>query len=171
MGFVVTAAELMEGSELLTQRFSAEGGPEKLQTLIEEAYGILHDLTCRSFGDGDLETPGEEVPTWLGPTAIRAMRLKAEQMVLRTGSAKERKRGAGRGNLASFRAGSYAESYFGPGEIAKSKTLDSDTSVAEALWALCTDACKEKWLALWSDVPAPAAGIIGIEWSDRPGGY
>lgn len=171
MGFVVTAAELQEGSELLTQRFPEPDGPEKLQRLIEEAYPILHDITCRSFGTGALQTPGEDVPTWLAGTALRAMRLKAEQMVMRTGSAKERKRGSGRGNLASFRAGSYAESYFGPGEIAKSKMLDSDPSVSEALWTLCTQECKDAWIALWSGVHAPAAGIMGIEWSDRPGGY
>lgn len=172
-----TPDEIRERSPLLADRFPKPTAPvedKELAVWIEDAAALVSSLTCRPIGipDGEVPEGMEEVPTHLKSLAKRAVAMKIERLVLQFGSKRERQSG-GAFNLRGFRAGSYAEDYFGPEEAIKAKRLDPDQNTAEVLWALATEACREAWEAFWDPENAqqPASAVRAFDWSQRPGSY
>lgn len=149
--------------------------PDPLQPWIDEAVALVSSMTGRTIGD--VENPigscgSEDVPTGLEPLARRAIVSKIEQAANRGLTFTSRRGTIRAGRLASFSAGSYSESYFGPGEARTSKLLDLDPATHEALWALATECARAYWLNLWSEDPIePAAAVMAWDYSRRPGGY
>jgi hypothetical protein len=172
----VTAPEARVRSGLLTEDFPPEDGDEALDALLLSASALVGSLTCRPLVEGQTDPDGctdcyAEVPDYLVDLAKRAVVMKAEQMQVRTGSAAARRRGIGVGNLQSFSAGPYSESYFGPDQAGKARYLDPDPALHEVLWALATEACKERWLNLWDGTVTGAVGVVAYDYGARPGGY
>lgn len=165
-----TVEEVRERSDYLTTKFPDEAEPTaELNDWIAAAAGLLSELTGRKIG---AEAEGEEVPSFLLALAKRAIVLKIETLVTSLGgSFAERKGNIGSGNLASFSAGAYAESYFGPEAASKAGMLDPDHSINEILWALCTEEKRAEWIAQWSGIQQPAAMAQAFEWGQRSGGY
>jgi len=127
--------------------------PDRLQVVLDDDAPVVSELTGRAIGPPG--TPGEEVPDYLRPVAIRALALRAERFLV-TGTAEKRTGAIGALALRSFTAGPYSETYFGPGEAASAKTLDPDPAVHELLWALATPEKRAYWLALWGVQEPPA---------------
>jgi hypothetical protein len=163
-----TPDEVRPRSELLTARYpDDDGGPNdlKLKALLDDDAPVVSSLTGRIIGPEG--TPGEEVPAWLVPVAMRVMALRAERMSV-TGTARARTGVLGSLRLRSFSAGPYSESYFGPGEAATAKVLDPDPAVHELLWALATEEMRRYWLRLWGlGVEDPAVAVQSFEWGAR----
>lgn len=164
-----TPADLRARSALVRTRYPAEPYDAQreldIQNAIETAQGLIKSLTCRAMD--------ETIPADLRVLAIRAIVLKTEQVLL-TGEYRARRGVIGSGRqLRSFTAGSYAESYFGPQEAGRMKRLDPDDALHEVLWALATEECREAWLALWGEEPAPASAVQTFDWrhQGRPSGY
>lgn len=162
-----TPDQVRSYSALLAERFPDTGpGDDALGLVLEQVAPIVSSLTCRSIGpDG---TPGDDVPAWLFPVARRAVALKAEAF---PATAKARSRKVANSNLRSISAGPWSESYFGPEEAAKARMLDPDPATHEALWALATEECREKWMALWTGEFAPGAAVMEIDWMRGSGRY
>lgn len=160
-----TVAELRERSDYLKTRFPDGTGDAELAEWVAAVDGLLSEMTGRSIGP---EAAGEEVPTSLIALAKRAIVMKTEQLVSSLGgNYAERRATIGSGNLASFSAGAYAESYFGPEAASKAGMLDPDPAIADILWALCTDEKRDEWLAKWQGVQQPAAMVQSFEWSQQ----
>lgn len=163
-----TPDEVRPRSELLTLRLPDDaGGPNdlKLGALLTDDAPVVSELTGRRIGPED--QPGEEVPDYLRPVAMRAMALRAERMLV-GGASKARIGALGALRLRSFSAGPYSESYFGPGEAAQAKALDLDPAVHELLWALATEEKRQEWLVLWGiAAQPPAAAIQSFNWLGR----
>jgi hypothetical protein len=151
-------------SPLLTERYPEPAKDEDLQQLLDEVVPVVASLTCRAIGPEG--TPGDEVPDWLRPVAVRAIALKAEGYALGRDS-KSRGKAIRGVRLRSFTAGPYSESYFGPDEAARAKVLDPDPAVNEVLWTLATEDCRARWLALWSGTQVPATAIQAVDWGSR----
>jgi len=163
--------EVRERSELLSQMYpgSDPDRDRRLGALLADDAPVVSSLTGRRIGPPD--TPGEEVPAWLRPVAIRAMALRAERHAV-GGSARGRRSTLGSLNLRSFTAGPYSESYFGPGDAAEWRVLDPDPAVHELLWALCTEEMRRYWLRLWGRLAeVPAFGVQSFDWRGAPGAY
>ncbi|MGH2939451.1 MAG: hypothetical protein ACRDPE_15190 [Solirubrobacterales bacterium] len=164
-----TLAELRGLSNFLATKFPDPGGDAELKEWEAAVDGLLVEMTGRAIGP---EAEGEEVPPFLVPLAKRAIVLKIEQLVTSLGGTwAERRATIGSGNLASFSAGAYSESYFGPEVAAKSGMLDPDPAIADILWALCTEEKKAEWIAKWQGIEQPAAAVEVFDWRNRPGGY
>lgn len=166
-----TAEEVRLRSELLALRYPADDEERMavLQRLLDDDAPVVSELTGRSIGIAG--TPGEEVPDYLQPVAVRAMALRAERMTI-GGSAKARTGAVGALSLRSFTAGPYSESYFGPGEAATAKVLDPDPAIHELLWALATEAKREYWLILWGiQARTPGFAVQGFNYRRQRGGY
>lgn len=164
-----TVAEVWGRSQYLRQRYPRGNGDGDLSQLVAIAAPLVGSLTGREIAGIE----GEEVPASMKEIALAVIGMKAEQLANSRGSFRERKGSVGSSNLRGFRAGSYAEDYFGLGDAATAKKLDADPILAELLWALCTDAKKEEWLELWDPehYTTPAYGIRSYDWNQRPGGY
>ncbi len=133
-----------------------------LERLLATATDLVEELTCRIL-DGTL--PQEDVLL-----ARRAVVLKAEGLAT-GGTLKARQTAltrAASGGLRSISAGPWSESYFGPEEATKAKMLSPDSALHEVLWALATEECQQKWLALWGARPAPASGWDAFDYSGDP---
>ena len=164
-----TVEEVRKRSDYLAGKFPATDGDEELAEWIAAADGLVSSLTGRAIGP---EAEGEDVPAALVALAKRVIVVKIEAMVAGLGgNFAERRSSISSGNLSSFSAGSYAESYFGPEVAAKAGMLDPNPMIADMLWAMTTEAKKEEWLLKWQGVEPPAAMAQSFEWEQRPGGY
>lgn len=164
----LTADEVRERSDYLSTKFPDPAGNAELEEWIAVVDGLLSKMTGRAIGT----TEGEEVPTSLLALARRAVVLKIEQLVTSLGGRfAERSSKIGSGNLASFSAGAYAESYFGPEAASKAGMLDPDPVIADILWALATEDARDEWIAKWSGIERPAAMVQAFEWGQRSRGY
>lgn len=159
-------------SQILSAAFPADADPstdEALEQRILLACEIVSSLTCRSIGP---DAEGEEVPAGKQATATQAVIAKAEQLQIAFANAQAATAAYGSGNLQSFSAGPYSESYFGPDAMAKAKKLDPNPLVHQMLWSLATDECRWYWLSTWDpeNYPAPPeAAAIAYDYGDRPG--
>lgn len=163
-----TLEEVRSRSDYLSTKFPSPAGDGELTDWLEASVGLVASLTGRAIG----EVAGAEVPTGFLALARRAIVLKIEAMVTSLGgSFAERRSSAGSGNLSSFSAGAYSESYFGPEVAAQAGVLDPNPVVADILWALATEEKKEEWLAKWKGIESPAAMAQSFEWGQRGGGY
>jgi hypothetical protein len=160
-----SAEDVRKRSELLRDEFPEGAGDEALKLLLDDDAPVISALTGRKIGPPD--TPGEEVPNWLRPTAIRAFAMRAERGALQ-GSAEERESAIGDANIRSETYGPISLSYFGPGEASSAKVLDPDPAVHELLWALATDRMKDYWLVLWGQkTPGPWMNVVEFDWGRR----
>lgn len=154
-------ADVRARSTLLTTRYPDPAGDAALTRLISEAGPLVAELTGRAIGGA----PGEEVPAYLLPLAVRVISIKAEQIDFAFNmDAAARQRVLRRGNLRGFSAGPYSESYFGPQEAVAVKALDPDKATADLLWALATEAKRAYWLALWSGKQSPGNVVTSFDW-------
>jgi hypothetical protein len=161
-----TVAEVWGRSPMLKSRYPSGAGDGDLVLAVAVVAPLVGSITGRSIaGMG-----GEAVPEAMQELALRAIALKTEQFISAVGTAKGRKLSLNRGNLASFSAGSYSESYFGPGQMISAKKLDADPILAEVLWALCTEQAKLEWLSIWdpADYPLGTASVVSYEYGNRP---
>lgn len=163
-----TAAELRERSSYLDDAFPDDSpGEEALQRRIDVAAPLVGSLTGRVIAG----TEGEEVPTGLLPVALEAITLKTVQLQGALGSAEDVEDALDRSHLRSIAAGSWSESYWGPGEAAQGKQLDTDPILASLLWALATEDKKREWEELWSGREKGYSTIESWDYARRPGGY
>lgn len=162
------ADELRQHSALLSTRYPAgkAENDEALKLLASITAPLVGDMTGRAIAG----TEGVEVPTSKLVLARQVIAMKTEQLAAAVGTTKDRKRSLNRGNLASFSAGSYSESYFGPDQALRAQRLDSDPILAELLWALCTEEKRLEWLAQWDpeNFPSGTASIVSFDYGNRP---
>lgn len=166
-----TVEEVRKRSDYLATKFPDPAGTEELEEWIAAADGLVSSLTGRAIGP---ESPGEDVPKSLVALAKRVIVVKIEAMVTGLGgNFAERRASVSSGNLQSFSAGAYAESYFGPEVASKAGMLDPNPMIADMLWALATEEKREEWLLKWQGVEAPAAMAQSFDWSQggRGRGY
>lgn len=133
---------------------------DALREVVGDATALVESLTCRTL-DAALAADAR-----LARLAVRAVTMKAE----RVGSiwaAKARRASIRSLALKSFTAGPYSETYFGPEEATSLKALDPDRELHEVLWALATEECRERWLALWTGVHEPASAVQEVAWNRR----
>ena len=167
-----TPDQLRARSDLLATRYPhpeplPDPYTDALATWAQDASALVASLTCRDIGTNT----GEEVPDHLIGLAIRAVALKAEQLVMGGGSSKEARRRAQRAGVRSMSAGPLSVTWGAAEDAMKAKQLDPDPAIHEVLWALATDECRAAWLALWEGEVEPAAGVMAWEYGNRPGGY
>jgi hypothetical protein len=165
----VTTLEVRERSEYLTAA-SPPADPydpltDALNDEVSLANVLVGDLTCRAIGPPG--TPGAPVPTEKEDLARVAVTMKAEQIYAARGTAAAREGGVSAGMLRSISAGPWSESYFGPEDARKANVLDLDPLLAQTLWALAPEECRERWLELWSGVYAPASASTEVAWGLR----
>lgn len=162
-----TPDDVRKRSELLRDQLPGTTDPadDPLKLLLDDDAPVISSLTGRKIGPAD--TPGEEVPEWLRPLAVRVFAMRAERHSLK-GSAEERETTIGDANVRSESYGPVSFSYFGPGEASSANVLDPDPAIHELLWALCTDAMRDYWLRLWGKIaPAPFARVVSFDWGAR----
>jgi hypothetical protein len=162
-----TVADIWARSAMLKGRYPGGIGDGDLVLGVAATAPLVASITGRNIAGKE---DGEDVPPHLHELALRAIALKTEQFLQAVGSVKLRKSSLSRGNLASFSAGSYSESYFGPGQMTTAKKLDADPVLAEVLWALCTDQAKLEWLQLWEPdaYPSGEMSVTAFEYGNRP---
>lgn len=162
----ITPAEARAISPYLAARYP-ESEDELLQELLNVEALLVSSITGRAIAPA---TEGEAVPDPMQPLAVRCVVMKAEQLAGASGTLKDRKRSLTRGNLASFAAGAYSETYWGPQQILLAKKLDADPVLAEFLWALCTEEMRLYWLSIWDpqNYSMVQGGVVGFEWGNRP---
>lgn len=161
-----TIADIWARSSYLQQKFPRGPSEAPLEFLVGAVAPLVGSLTGRAIAG----TEGEAVPPSLHEIELMAIAMKADAFHLATGSAKSRRSSAGKGNLSSFSAGSYSESYFGPAQAMEAKRLDADPTLADLLWALCTEEKQLYWLAIW-DPESFSLGegrLVAFEWGNRP---
>lgn len=165
---IPTPEALRKQSVLLAERYPSPDGDEALQILAAVTGPLVGSITGRIIGGGE----GEDVPEFLIPLATKAVAVKSEQFDSALGSVKARRRSLNKGNIQSFSAGTYSESYFGPEQMLIAKRLDPDPIVSELLWALCTEQRKLEWLELWDPANYAGATAVGsiqsFEYGNRP---
>jgi hypothetical protein len=162
-----TPDEIRQHSPLLKDRYPDDADDPSLELLVAITAPLVGDMTGRSIGGSE----GEEVPAGKRVIATRAIAMKSEQLDSAVGTVKGRKRSLGRGNLASFSAGSYSESYFGPDQAMRAKQLDADPLFSELLWSLCTEDKRLYWLAIWDPdnfMVEAEGGVVSFEYGNRP---
>jgi hypothetical protein len=164
-----TVKEVRDRSDYLKTKFPDPTGDDELAEWIAAADGLVSSLTGRAIG---AEAEGEDVPPSLVALAKRVIVIKIEAMVTTLGgNFAERRASISSGNLQSFSAGAYAESYFGPEVASKAGMLDPNPMIADMLWALATEEKKEEWLLKWQGVEPPAAMVQSFDYQQRPGSY
>ncbi len=161
-----TASQLRQHSPYLKAQYPDGDGDADLELLASVTAPLVGSLTGRSIAGSE----GEEVPLALLPIAFRVIAMKTEQFDGAVGNVKARRLSMNRGNLASFSAGNYSESYFGPDQAMKAKRLDPDPILSELLWALCTPERQQEWLELWDPeaYPSGVGGLRSFEYGNRP---
>lgn len=163
-----TAKEVRERSPLLAGAYEEPADDAALTLLIDVSAPLVGDMTGREIAG----TTGEEVPDAKLELARKVIAMKTEGLHAVVGVAEDREDAIDRSRLRSISAGSWSESYWGPGEAAKGKTLDTDPILAELLWALCTEDKRAEWLAQWDPDNAPGFSVIeSFDYGRRPGGY
>lgn len=163
-----TAAEIRARSPFLAGAYADdEAGNLALQGRINVAAPLVGSLTGRIIAG----TEGEEVPTGLLELAREAIAMKTAQLHSALGTADDAEEAMERSRLRSIAAGSWSESYWGPGEVAQGKQLDADPILASLLWALCTEDKKAEWEELWGGREKGFSVVEAFDYSRRPGGY
>lgn len=163
-----TAAEIRQRSALLDAAFDDDGpGNGALQRRINVAAPLVGSLTGRIIAG----TEGDEVPDGLLEVAREAIAMKTAQLQAALGTLEDAEEGIERSRLRSIAAGSWSESYWGPGEAAQGKQLDADPILASLLWALTTDEKRNEWIELWSGREKGFSVVESFDYSQRPGGY
>lgn len=163
-----SADDVREVSALLRERYP-EDDPEKedeLDALLAALAPLISWLTGRSIGPSGVDTPGEEVPEYLEPLAVKVFAMRAERDSV-GGEARRRKTAAGSLRLRSFSAGPYSESYFGPEEAGKIQMLDPEPVIHEMLWALATEEKRAYWLSLWTGEDSPGVAVQAFDYGAR----
>lgn len=161
-----TIADIWARSAYLQAKFPRGASEAQLGFLVGAVAPLVGTITGRIIAG----TPGESVPPSLYEVELMAIAMKCDAFHLATGTAKSRRTGSGKGNLASFSAGSYAEAYFGPAQIMEAKRLDPDPQLADLLWSLCTEEKQLYWLAIWdpANFDVGVGGIVAFEYGNRP---
>lgn len=180
---VPTLTAVRARSALFRERLPAsELNDELLRVAVEDGAGLVSMLTGRAIGatgEGPFGCVLEEVPVGLRAFASRLVTLMAERLYVleraRTAESIESEITSESGNLSSFTAGAYSESYFGPGQIVELKRLDVDPERASQLWALATDCVRKGWQRLWDPssiaaLAAPASALAEPNWFPEGGG-
>lgn len=159
-----SVADLREASPLLAERFPSPEGDVRLAALLRDAIALVETMTCRKMDSS--------VPVALEPLALMAIRMKVESLAVSGGDATAREGAIGDSRLRSFSAGPYSESYFGPGDASAAGKLDPDPVLADALWGLATEECREEWLRTWARIsgrgnpaPEPYAEVVSFDWA------
>lgn len=161
-----TAEEVKAVSPLLAAQYPEPDDEPALDRLIDVVAPLVGDLTGRAIAG----TEGDEVPAAFVPMAVMAIALKTVSFYQATGSKAAAEENLERSRLRSISAGSWSESYFGPGEAAQAKQLDLDPTLSSLLWALATEEKKAEWLAQWDPDNAPGFSIIeSFDYGARPG--
>jgi hypothetical protein len=131
---------------------------------VADSVALVQSLTCRTLD--------QTVPADLVRVALRAVTLKTESIA--SGNDVKAATAIAQGRrLRSFTAGPYSESYFAPGELFVKNgvpQLDANPALAEALWALATDDCRDRWLALTTGIQAPAGAVSEFNFNRRQRG-
>lgn len=161
-----TVGDIWARSVTMQARYPKGSGDGDFALLVAVTAPLVGNMTGRAIAG----TEGEEVTPDLLEIARRVIAMKTEQFASALGSQKDRKRSLNRGNLSSFSAGSYSESYFGPDQAMRAQRLDADPILAELMWALCTEQKRAEWLAQWEpeNFPAGVATITSFDYSNRP---
>lgn len=161
-----TIADIWARSQYLQQRYPRGAADGALGFLVGTVAPLVGSMTGRSIAG----TEGEGVPTSLRELELMAIALKCDSFDSAVGSAKSRKSSISRGNIASFSAGSYSESYFGPAQAMAAKKLDPDPVLADILWALCTEEKQLYWLAIWEpeSFNLGEGHLVSYEYGNRP---
>lgn len=161
-----TAKEVRAVSPLLAGQYPEAEGDVALEGLIAVAAPLVGNLT----GRGIAGTEGEDVPTAMRPLAVMAIAMKTASLFSAAGTKEAAEDAIDKSRLRSISAGSWSESYFGPGEAANNKQLDLDPTLASLLWALSTEDKKAEWLTLWDPDHAPGASVVeAFDYGARPG--
>lgn len=164
-----TPDEAREQSAILRAALPSPSGDAELIVLLQIAASLVSSMTCRKIGE---DAVGEEVPAGKRPLADKAVIMKAEQLHTAFGTVESATEQYSNGNLQSFTAGPYSESYFGPDAMMKAKRLDPNPMVHEILWALATEECRQGWLYIFdpeSNPPPPEAAALAYDYAERPG--
>ena len=136
------------------------GGCDPLKSTIDVTLPMLSALTCRDF------VTGSDIPAHLLPTAVLAVTLYVEQLVY--GTDPQNRSGAmssAAGNLRSFTAGPYSESYFGPNEVKfEWNRLNPDPVLNSMLLALITPECLANRMAAANGEFPPSFAIQEVDW-------
>jgi hypothetical protein len=162
-----TVAEVWARSPLLQTRYVRGSGDPELVLRVATAAPLVGSLTGRIIAG----TEGEAVSDGMKELALSAIAMKTEQLDSAVGSVSSREEALERSALRSISAGSWSESYWGPGEAAQGKQLDTDPTLASLLWALCTEQKKGEWLELWEGKEKGFSVVEAFAYSQRPGGY
>lgn len=163
-----TAAEIRARSAYIDGAFTDdEPGNAALTARIAVAAPLVGSLTGRIIAG----TEGEDVPDGLVPIAIEAIAMKTAQLQAALGTVEDVEDAIDRSRIKSIAAGSWSESYWGPGEAAAGKQLDADPVLASLLWALATEDKRGEWLEIWEGKQRGYSVIEPFDYSRRPGGY
>jgi hypothetical protein len=139
---------------------------DPMAPMIYLATAYLGSITCRDFGNGI----GCPIPPEMVPLAIFADALYVEQLTYRMDASRRASSlSSGTGNLRSFTAGPYSESYFGPGEIKFAwNVLDPDPLLNSMLMSLITPECLQARMAAANGTYPPGWATQEVQW-DWPG--
>lgn len=162
-----TAQEVKARSSVLAASYPTADDEKALDALLEVTAPLVGSLTGRIIAG----TEGEEVPDALIPIAVTAIAMKTAAMFPNGASVEAAEEAATNSRLRSISAGSWSESYFGPGEAAQAKQLDLDPTLASLLWALATEEKKAEWLELWEGKEKGFSVVEAFDYGQRPGGY
>lgn len=164
--------EVRDRSPLLREKYPVGAADPQvegdLDRVVSDAVGLVQSMTCRVLD--------ETLPAELVGTAYRAVTLKAEQLAV-TGAAKFAEQTAAGRRIRSISAGPWSETYFGPDELTGRRgqqqfpMMDPDPRLAEALWALATDECREAFVALIRGQFVPAGQATEFDYRRMGGGY
>lgn len=161
-----TVADIWARSQYLQKHYPRGSAEAPLEFLVGTVAPLVGSMTGRIIAG----TVGEAVPPSLHEMELMAIALKCDAFDAATGSAKSRRSSITRGNIASFSAGSYSESYFGPAQAMAAKKLDPDPVLADLLWALCTEEKQLYWLAIWEpeSFNLGEGHLVAYEYGNRP---
>lgn len=160
-------------SALLAEVYPADDAERDaaLAVLIGTDAALVSSMTGRAVASG---APGDPVPDYLEPVAVRAISLRCEREAIRS-IPKERRGSIKALRLRSFSAGPYSESYVRPEEASKRGLLDFEPEIHDMLWALCTDEKRDYWTGIWTGIFTPASATQEVAWGltgmERNGGY
>lgn len=155
-----TAAELYAQSRLL-QALYADADGEEIARLTSEAVALVLGRCC-------MNVPAD-VPEGKEAVATRAFRLKLEELALGADPARTQVAiiRAGSGGLRSISAGTWSESYFGPGDSLAAGVLSANPALHEALRALMSDDCWQAWLAESTGQHVPFSKVVQPRYAGR----
>lgn len=138
--------------------------PSDIDPILNEAIALVCETTWRTFAapydNGEHEY--EAIPNNLMPIALRAVRLKTEEVALRA-ALDASEEAVSEGRLRSFSAGPYSESYADAGAYIKNQMVTANEALNEALMLLMTPDAKDEFLARASGKQRPAGEAVQFE--------